>query len=419
MKLNRFFFAFACVSMLATGCSHESAVRTKTTIEPAKNPTMSYGATVPIVILPFSDYSAGWTPDTYYRRNSVLHEELSNAMYSRGFSVAVDEDVTSYLFKRGIIRLQRTLPKYHMHNNEEVTKAFSGVRWEGDTRQDGAKWHDFDKSKSTVALDRRQLSRLGKEFNSHYIVRGRILEYQVEDSGSYDISRVGIIPFILNGATATLFGTASSKDFDVFNGVASGIGVGALVGELFDDGATKNMWWMIGGAAGYLAKHSGKVQNAVLSVRIAVQDASTGQIIWTNQAEVEATPLSIYSSATNRQLFREAAKNLVAQLLSNFDAGMLNNRLSYIENSNRKTVENKMPAKHIDTVSFNVPHQLRDGYNSTHDRRASNVLENWEVDSAGRRTVEELPEYVSVKRTSNSSYKNGYVVETSENVRVH
>ncbi|MCD6268590.1 MAG: hypothetical protein J7J71_00450, partial [Deltaproteobacteria bacterium] len=61
-----------------------------------------------------------------------------------------------------------------------------------------------------------------------------------------------------------------------------------------------------------------KVPRAVVQIRIMVQDAHTGRLVWSNRSEVEVIPESIYANQEYRKLIAKAINRATGSLVANF-----------------------------------------------------------------------------------------------------
>ena len=62
----------------------------------------------------------------------------------------------------------------------------------------------------------------------------------------------------------------------------------------------------------------GDVPQAVIQIRIWVQDAYTGNIVWTNRTNVEVSPQSVFADYQYDALFETATEKAVAGLMNDF-----------------------------------------------------------------------------------------------------
>ncbi|BCO10353.1 hypothetical protein GF1_27290 [Desulfolithobacter dissulfuricans] len=77
---------------------------------------------------------------------------------------------------------------------------------------------------------------------------------------------------------------------------------------------------MIGAGAGTLTHNSGRVPQAVVQLRIWVQDAYTGDVVWTNRVDVKVSPESVLADYQYDALFEQATERAIATLIDNFVA---------------------------------------------------------------------------------------------------
>ncbi|MEJ2136336.1 MAG: hypothetical protein P8X86_13970 [Desulfofustis sp.] len=92
--------------------------------------------------------------------------------------------------------------------------------------------------------------------------------------------------------SSTLFGASSATSNAIFWG-----GVGAVLGDM---------------------SHNSKADQAVVQMRIWVQEAATGNLVWTNRIRVAVSPESVYADQQYDALFNSAIEKGVSTLIDNF-----------------------------------------------------------------------------------------------------
>ena len=116
--------------------------------------------------------------------------------------------------------------------------------------------------------------------------------------------------------------------------MAGGAAIGALIGyqtvwPIEDDntstvfGASNSttnsiIWGIAGGALGDMTYNSGRIDQAVVQMRIWVQEAATGNLVWTNRIRVLVSPESVYADNQYDALFNSAIDKAVGSLVDNF-----------------------------------------------------------------------------------------------------
>ena len=80
------------------------------------------------------------------------------------------------------------------------------------------------------------------------------------------------------------------------------------------------VWGVAGASLAYLAHNGGKVPRAVVQIRIMIQDAHTGRLLWSNRSEVEVIPESMYAEQDYRKLIAKAIRRATSSLVSSFIA---------------------------------------------------------------------------------------------------
>lgn len=77
-------------------------------------------------------------------------------------------------------------------------------------------------------------------------------------------------------------------------------------------------WGAVGAALGEQAKNRGDVDQAVVQMRIWVQEDSTGNVVWTNRVDVKVSPATVMADKQYDALFDQAIEKGVATLVDNF-----------------------------------------------------------------------------------------------------
>ena len=129
------------------------------------------------------------------------------------------------------------------------------------------------------------IAQIGRDFEADYVLRGRIIEYNLRRKNIWCPASQRVPPFIYRTATRPVFGIAKSDNYDLIGGI----------GDLYGD-----------------------TPQAVVHLRIWVQDTETGKVIWTNRTEVDAAPQSIYADREAVTLFDTAVRKAVSSLMDDF-----------------------------------------------------------------------------------------------------
>ncbi|MBW1645822.1 MAG: hypothetical protein JRJ56_05790 [Deltaproteobacteria bacterium] len=315
-----------------------------------------------IVVVPFADYTPDGCQDSYWRRNILLMEALQDEFSQYGLRTAIEEDVVRYLMDNGIISPPEVLfagspmndymksmvesGNWSSHMSEMITSAVSH------NEQLQLQKQQLEKGTPevrTASLTSDQVIHLGNKFSADYIIRGRIIEFDQGDAkDNFNPFQIGLLPFALNTSQRALFGVARSDNYEMFDKMAMGGVAGLAFGHsnkntpfdedkdyessghpLFDPVKVSEddyhelntaFWGAMGTGLAFLSHNGGRVPRAVVQIRIMVQDAMTGNLIWTNRSQVEVTPKSVYSSQEYRVLVSRAIKQAAQSLVSNFIA---------------------------------------------------------------------------------------------------
>ena len=92
-----------------------------------------------------------------------------------------------------------------------------------------------------------------------------------------------------------------------------------------------------------MADKGGKVPKATVQLRILVQDAKTGEIIWLNRAQVSTSPFTTYADPDREALFATAIGLTVRSLVDSFVATLSSGRVVKIDREGL-TITPKVPA---------------------------------------------------------------------------
>ncbi len=294
-----------------------------------------------VVILPFADYSNAGNFDSAFRRNMAVTEALTDRFSATGFSMPVQEDVFQYLVDEGVINIvpyeeTQSVSLVNELANEwsDTMKAEISRYLAGNNTTSGV---NAGNSPGTHALTTTTVAKIGRSFKADYIVRGRILEYKSRQDPTWEPWKKGILPFINGGTSRIVFGFASSDLYDQWNQQITGAAYGARIGyehsnwpwdnndggdAIFGmsdgDDANAILWGSIGSEVGKQAYRSGDVQQAVVQLRMWVQEATSGNVVWTNRVDVKVTPESFFADNQYDALFNKAIEKGVTTLVDNF-----------------------------------------------------------------------------------------------------
>lgn len=294
-----------------------------------------------VVILPFADYSNAGNFDSAYRRNMAITEALTDRFSANGFSMPVQEDVFQYLVDEGVINIvpyeeTQSVSLVNELSNEwsDTMKAEISRYIAGKNSTTGV---NAANSPGTHALTTATVAKIGRSFKADYIVRGRILEYKSRQDPTWEPWKKGILPFINGGTSRIIFGFASSDLYDQWNQQITGAAYGARIGyehsnwpwdnndggdTIFGmsdgDDANAILWGSVGSEIGKQAYRSGDVQQAVVQLRMWVQEATSGNVVWTNRVDVKVTPESFFADNQYDALFNKAIEKGVTTLVDNF-----------------------------------------------------------------------------------------------------
>ena len=343
------FFLYGFLALLVSGCA--SGLSVTETLHTPDTQSGSYVCATDktIVLLPFADYSSGDDVMSVYERSRSVTEALTDRFNGKGYKMPIQEDVTQYLVDANIIRMASR------DTTSRLQKELNG-EWSDVMKGEFQNWMDADKTLNAAkggdgndpgvhGLDKTSIAKLGRKFSADYVVRGRIIEYNLQQEHTWELQKKGLLPFIIKGTSQATFGFAESEEYDNLNSIALWGLAGAILGynvdtpfneevtTTIDDGFTTTTtstgdadaelwntvtWGFVGASAAHLANHSGKTPEAIVHLRIWVQDTATGEVVWTNRAEVKVAPESIYGDKRSEELFKTAVNRATTLLVDDF-----------------------------------------------------------------------------------------------------
>lgn len=274
-----------------------------------------------IVILPFADYSNADNIETAYRRNLFVSENVTDQFVKYGFHLPVQEDVFLYLADQNIINIVSYQNSKTKSLEDEMNKDWSDAMkahlqsYIDESRRSNSSTSDV----GTHGLTQQEIVKIGRHFSADYIVRGRIIQYKDRQDPTWNPVKKGVIPFVTGVTNRVAFGQAESAKYDEFNETLAGGAVGATISGLTDGNLNHAIAWGAAGAVlGNLAYHSGKIPQAVVQLRVWVQDAYTGNVVWTNRVDVKVSPESVLADYQYDALFEKATEKAITTLVDDF-----------------------------------------------------------------------------------------------------
>ncbi|MDY0351795.1 MAG: hypothetical protein RBR09_11120, partial [Desulfobulbaceae bacterium] len=336
MKYCRYLL-YGLLAMLVGGCGQ--TVKESLKVPPALKSTA--GAEKSIVILPFADYSYGDDLETAYRRNLSITENLTDQLVSNSFRVSVQEDVFGYLVSQNIINAVA-----YEGGNTSVMDDELQDEWSPTMKAHLQRYMNLSKKRAgskpvldspgTHALTQQEVVKIGRYFEADYIIRGRIVEYKTRQDPSWSPLKKGVLTFI-SGATSKLaWGNASADKYDMYGSMIAGALWGGILGSNAEwpweqdkadqtilgisggDDANTIFWGLAGAEFGRLGHKSGENPQAAVQMRVWVQDAYSGDVIWTNRVDVKVSSETVFGDTQLDALFESATEKAIATLMDNF-----------------------------------------------------------------------------------------------------
>ena len=337
------YLLYGLLALVISGCGQ--TVKESLKVPPPQKSTA--GADKSIVILPFADYSYADDVETSYRRNLYVTENLTDQLVANSFHLPVQEDVFSYLVSQKIINVMAYEENKSASLEDELRSEWSPEMktvlqgYLNMSKSRGSNKPVLD-SPGTHGLTPQEVVKIGRQFDADYIVRGRIIEYKTRQDPSWNPVQRGILNFMSGTTSKLAFGTASADKYDMYGNMVAGAAWGGLIGSSVSwpwdpakadqtilgisgsRSANTILWGGVGSQFGKLAHNSGEMPQAVVQLRIWVQDAYTGDVVWTNRVDVKVSPESVLADTQYDVLFEKATEKAITTLVENFVTQGLN-----------------------------------------------------------------------------------------------
>ncbi|MBW1750972.1 MAG: hypothetical protein JRJ37_09805 [Deltaproteobacteria bacterium] len=331
MKVIRYIGIGLLLTGILTGCG-QTTIETLKVATPAAPNAVGKGMTA--VILPFADYSYADDLESAHRRNMAISEALTDQLVASGFNLPIQEDVFHYLVNEEII----SIASYDEANTTSLSYELQDDDWSG-VMKDHIKYYidagnagrnqTVAASPGTHGLTAQAVVKIGRKFGADYIIRGRILEFKTRQEHTWAPWKRGLLPFVVGSTNQAIFGFADSDKYDDWGHMITGATYGAIIGynvqgpwggssSAAGAGANTFLWGAVGVAAGHMAKHGGRTDQAVVQMRIWVQDAYSGNVVWTNRVDVKVSPESVMADRNFDTLFDNAITQGTTTLMNNF-----------------------------------------------------------------------------------------------------
>ena len=303
-------------------CSCGTTVQESLKVPPTSKNLVGLDKTV--VILPFADYSSADKLETAYRRNLYVSENLTDQFNKYGFRSPVQEDVFLYLTDHNFINIVSYGAKKSESLEYELNQEWSDamkkhLQFYADLSQQNNMIAGESEGPGTHGLTQKEIVKIGSHFSADYIVRGRIIQFKDRQDPSWNPIKKGLLPFVAGVTNKVAFGQAESDKYDELNTTVAGAADAASISGVTDGNLNHAIAWGAAGAVlGNMAYHSGKIPQAVVQLRVWVQDAYSGNVVWTNRVDVKVSPESVLADYQYDALFEKATEKAITTLVDDF-----------------------------------------------------------------------------------------------------
>ncbi len=325
------------IMLVLAGCGQNSV---QTLMAPHQIDPNGRGKGMSAVILPFADYTNGDNIASAFRRNMMVTESLTDSLVSNGFRLTVQEDVFQYLLDQGVI----STASYADQGSASLAYELQDPGWSSTMReklQGYMKLQNINNSSArpdgpgTHALTAQEVVKIGRKFGTDYIIRGRILEFRARQEHTWAPWKRGLLPVVVGSTSQMAFGFADSARYDNWDSILAGGTWGGVIGANANNpwnpdsskgffglsggaGANTIAWAAAGAVLADMAQHGGRVDQAVVQMRIWVQSAYDASVVWTNRVDVRVAPESVLADNQYDTLFEHAIRKATSALIDNF-----------------------------------------------------------------------------------------------------
>lgn len=254
-------FIYGLVALLACGCGH----KVTETLHIPEGSQVRLTCPRAAVVLPFADYFYADDMRTGLIRNSIVMEYLVDRLVAKGVDVPVQEDVLQYLTDKKIIALLPSETDPSRPDNAASLVNELQEEWSDVMKEEIRRYIDAEKSRSSAKVEDN--------------------EDLIEAPGIYALDKKNIREI----------GKAFNADYLVR---------GRII-EYYLRKGHKTTW-------------SFAPSQAIVHLRVWVQDTTSGEVVWTNRTEVKVSPQTEYGDDSPSVLFEAALNKAATTLVDDF-----------------------------------------------------------------------------------------------------
>jgi len=343
---------------------------------PAEN-TVYVSGIRKVAIFPLADYShqQGTISPDVWGGNIRIQEEIADHLVAHGLTLAVQEDVNTLLVDNQIIRpidkeqylINGSMPPENSaqasayQRAESLEYALTNYVHSEDMANEILSIIDLQKNEkeakqpnspvlqgATVGLTKEKVVELAQALDVDLVIRGRILDYGIKETasanpynsgivtvvfkgtrnlllggrGSFDDgsekNRRGIVPSVFGDSRRFMMGGTDYNNYETDLDDITNLALGATPGLVLGSGSGA----LIGAGAGYLVGNqpARSKRTAVVQVRLYAQNGATGDVMWSNRAEIEFTPANNLDNENThpRVMYDNAVREGVKSLMDGF-----------------------------------------------------------------------------------------------------
>ena len=265
-----------------------------------------------IAILPLADYSESGSLATTWQHNQIFQEQIVQQLTSRGNQIIQPDQVLDLLVQEEVISLKNFEPNNVASLRNELSNDWSGAMKDELRRYihelQIERYNQVTATPGHVRLDKQILAKLGRTLNSDYILRGRVQIVSNHSTPEWMPWHQTLLPFVSNGTDNHLaFGFADSANYDQWpthlNDQAS---PDNPAGQIYRHGLASddNIAWST-------EKNPEIPAELHLQMRLWLQEAMSGRILWSNQTNLSLTAESVSHGPNDTRLTRAAISQAV------------------------------------------------------------------------------------------------------------
>ncbi|MBC8209080.1 MAG: hypothetical protein H8E79_07940 [Desulfobulbaceae bacterium] len=278
------------------------------------------GLSTSLAHLPFADYSYADTLAGANLRNQTIHSILHKKLSAQGFELKTQGDTLDYLSSQDIIHFTDFAPNNITSLQNEMSNDWSesmkDVLRTYTQEQRTDRFNKIIDAPGNQELNNETLAKLGRNLKADYVVRGRIQVTSNTSRLDWLPWHTKRLPFISDPDSHLAVGFANSEQYDYWPQKSAGVRISDNNSEpinLFGHANDNIIEWLP-------APGTEATRNQITQIWMWVQEAMSGQIVWSNRALVNISSNTAFDEIKSAPLSKAAIEQAMTRLIDDFNA---------------------------------------------------------------------------------------------------